>query len=162
MQERGITADLRLYDGRHMPYADGYFDYLIATSVLEHVSDPAVIIQEADRVLKPSGAFYLSFPNRFAPRETHTGFWFVSYLPRPLARAVLRLFGSNAVEELNLHFLSYGTLARLAHQTSLRIRFETETGSLMRRTAKRILSTLGIHHSMFLKTVMVVLEKPTV
>ena len=159
MRQRGIDADLRVYDGAHMPYPDAYFDYLFATSVLEHVSDLDAILREADRVLKSGGKFYISFPNRWAPRETHTGFWFVGYLPRPVARQLLHVLGSNAMEELNLHFLSYFTLRRLIRRTSLRVRFEYGHAPILRRAIKRILGALGLHHSVLLKTIMVILEK---
>ena len=58
------------------------------------------------------------------------------------------------------HFLSYVTLLRLLRSTDLRIQFETHSDSFVKRAIKVILATLGIHHSAFLRTVMVILEKP--
>ncbi len=123
MRLRGISADLRSYDGLHMPYPDNYFDYIFATSVLEHVSDVQAVILETDRILKPGGKIYLSFPNRWAPRETHTGFWLAHYLPRDIVKIILRMFGSNAIEELNLHFLSYLSFRRAIRDTKLSVIF---------------------------------------
>lgn len=163
MQLRGIEADLRLYDGTHMPYEDAYFDYVFSTSVLEHVSDLSAVLSEIARVLKPGGAAYLSFPNRFAPRETHTGIWFLSYLPRAFAAVVLRQwFGRNSIEELNLHFLSYFTLHRLLRNLPLSVRFELDAPTTTRRFLKRGLAFFQLHHSVILKTIMVVLEKKTI
>jgi ubiquinone/menaquinone biosynthesis C-methylase UbiE len=158
--KENVRADLRVYDGTVFPFPDNFFDYMYATSVLEHVSDARLVLSEISRTLKPGGAGYLSFPNRLAPRETHTGAWFISYLPRSLADFLLRhLKNSNAVEELNLHFLSYFTLRRFIRGLPLRVRYEYGGKTAPRRLLKRVLGALGIHHSAILRTVMVVLEK---
>ena len=68
MRERGLTVELQVYDGAHLPYADGYFDYVFSASVLEHVTDVQALLHDVARVLKPGGRAYLSFPNRFAPK----------------------------------------------------------------------------------------------
>lgn len=154
---RGVHVEFALYDGIHMPAADGSFDYVYATSVLEHVSYPGEVLKEISRVLRNGGKCYLSFPNRWAPRETHTGFWLVGYLPRRIAEILLKFFGSNAVEELNMHFLSFFALRRLISGTDLVILFEKGNG--WRGFLKNLLARLGLHHSALLKTVMVVLEK---
>ncbi len=38
-----------------LPYPDGYFDYAVMSSVIEHIEDPARGLLEAHRVLKPGG-----------------------------------------------------------------------------------------------------------
>lgn len=159
MRERGIEADLRLYDGTHMPLENDSFDYVFATSVLEHVSDLRAVVHEANRILKTQGRFYLSYPNRLAPRETHTGYYFVQYFPRRLAEIILRAFGSNAVHELNMHFLTYFSLRRAMRGTRLRVIYETASENFLPRFLKKTLAAFSIHHSAILKTVMVVLEK---
>lgn len=158
LRERGLTADLRLYDGRTFPFADASFDYAYSTSVLEHVSDPKLFLQEIARVLRPGGRAYISFPNRFAPRETHTGVWFLSYLPRSAAGQLLRLFGRNTIAEINLHFISFSALRRLLRGSGLAV-VEEKGGTGARRLVKSALARLGIHHSALLRTVMVILEK---
>jgi SAM-dependent methyltransferase len=160
-ETQGVTGDLRVYDGNRMPFEDGQFDYLFSASVLEHVSDAQMFISEAARVLAPGGVFYLSFPNRYNIREHHTLICWIGYLPRSWASYIVRTFYKrNTVEEINLHFLSYLTLLRLLRPTDLRIRFETNANSKSKRVLKYVLSKLGIHHSAFLRTVMVILEKP--
>lgn len=159
MRLRNVSVNLQSYGGSDMPYSDNYFDYVFATSVLEHVSDVQKVLREVDRILKPGGRFYVSFPNRWAPRETHTGFWFVQYFPRRVVEIILRMLGSNATEELNLHFLSYFSFKRYIEDTNLFIIFETDAQSGLRQFLKKILAAIGIHHSALLKTVMVVVEK---
>ena len=43
------------YDGRHIPYPDASFDVVFSSNVLEHVTDPAQLSNEIQRVLKPGG-----------------------------------------------------------------------------------------------------------
>lgn len=45
-----------------MPLEDNSFDLIIATSVIEHLPDPRVMLREAQRVLKPGGKLLVSFP----------------------------------------------------------------------------------------------------
>ncbi len=160
MRERGMSADLRLYAGEEFPYADKAFDFVYSTSVLEHVSDPTLFLREIGRVLKDGGRAYLSFPNRLAPRETHTGIWFLSYLPRSAARMFLRVFfNRDTIDEINLHFISYPKFLRLLQGTGLRVLPELESHSAARSFLKRLLFGLGFHQSAILKTVAVILEK---
>ncbi|MDO8482041.1 MAG: class I SAM-dependent methyltransferase [bacterium] len=155
-----VHADLRVYDGNTFPFADNFFDYIFSVSVIEHVTDARMLIKEACRVLKPGGKFYLAFPNRWRPREAHTGIFFLSYIPRLFAQFLLRkLWKRNTVEELNLHFLSYWTMKRLLRGTPFRITFEYGGKTWPRRAMKRVLGFFGVHHSAILGTVMVVLEK---
>jgi SAM-dependent methyltransferase len=53
VRERGVELDL--YDGRRMPYADGTFDVVWSSDVLEHVPDAKQTIGECYRVLRPGG-----------------------------------------------------------------------------------------------------------
>lgn len=55
VRERGVELDL--YDGGRMPYADGTFDVIWSSDVLEHVRDPERTLQECHRVLRPGGMF---------------------------------------------------------------------------------------------------------
>lgn len=46
----------------NLPVEDAMFDAVINTQVLEHVADPAAVIAELHRILKPSGRLYLTVP----------------------------------------------------------------------------------------------------
>ncbi|MEK7106899.1 MAG: class I SAM-dependent methyltransferase [Patescibacteria group bacterium] len=159
-RDAGVNVDFRVYDGNKFPFADNFFDCAFSVSVIEHVTDARMVIKEACRVLKPGGKFYLAFPNRWRPREAHTGIFFLSYVSRSFAQVLLRKFWKrNTVEELNLHFLSYWSMKKLLFGTQFRITFEYGGKTWPRRALKRLLGALGIHHSAILGTVMVVLEK---
>ena len=45
---------------------DNYFDFVLNKDVLEHLMDPAFLIKEIARILKPEGLFLLHVPNDFS------------------------------------------------------------------------------------------------
>lgn len=59
----GPRAHLREGWAEELPYPDGHFDRVYASEVLEHVTDPARVLAEMRRVLKPDGRAVVSFPN---------------------------------------------------------------------------------------------------
>jgi ubiquinone/menaquinone biosynthesis C-methylase UbiE len=82
-----------LYDGRHLPASDAYFDALVSYAVLEHVDDEGNALAELHRVLKDSGQLVISVPNKWWIFETHGARlpllpWnrvpFFSWLPKPI------------------------------------------------------------------------------
>jgi 2-polyprenyl-3-methyl-5-hydroxy-6-metoxy-1,4-benzoquinol methylase len=46
-------------------YPDGFFDFVHVNNVLEHVLNPAAVLSECRRIVKPDGVMYLSVPNGF-------------------------------------------------------------------------------------------------
>ncbi|GAC1648227.1 MAG: hypothetical protein NVS4B8_21270 [Herpetosiphon sp.] len=45
------------------PFPDGYFDCILTLDVLEHLVEPARVLAECRRVLKPTGTLVISIPN---------------------------------------------------------------------------------------------------
>ncbi|MFH0962845.1 MAG: methyltransferase domain-containing protein [Planctomycetota bacterium] len=62
--ERTAGQSIRLVqaDARKLPFADGCFDAVVCTEVLEHVPDPAGIVDEVHRVLRPRGIAIFTVP----------------------------------------------------------------------------------------------------
>jgi len=56
----GLTVSVSV--GEFLPYADGFFDMVIAADTVEHTFSPARTLQEAYRVLRPGGVLGASFP----------------------------------------------------------------------------------------------------
>lgn len=54
-----------------IPLQDKGCDFVLCASLIEHVSDPARLLAEIERVLKPGGYCYLSFPPFYSPRGGH-------------------------------------------------------------------------------------------
>ena len=74
-----ITGDLL-----HTPFKSESFDQIILSEVIEHIVDPASLVLEMDRILKPGGRLIISTPykeqiqfsqcihcNRLTPRNAH-------------------------------------------------------------------------------------------
>jgi hypothetical protein len=63
MRARGITIDEVDLERELLPYPDASFAGILATEVLEHLSNPGLLLTECWRVLAPGGRLCLSTPN---------------------------------------------------------------------------------------------------
>jgi len=82
-----------LGDAMSLPFADASFDVVCAMDFLEHVEEPASVVAEIARVLRPGGVFFFHTFNRnpVAWLVVIKGVeWFVKNTPRHMH--VLRLF----------------------------------------------------------------------
>ncbi len=103
-------------DGRSLPFADGSFDYVHSSAVLEHVGNAfqqMAFIAEARRVAR-KGVF-LTTPNRWYPVEFHTVLPVVHWLPPKIFRRILVIIGKEFfASEENLNLLSRHQVRRMA------------------------------------------------
>ena len=53
----------------HLPYKDNFFDFIICSEVIEHVSRPDLVVSEFNRVLKKNGRVLITTPNILNPME---------------------------------------------------------------------------------------------
>jgi len=60
---------LALGDGACIPFADGIFNSVTSTSVLEHIPDIDPVLKEVARILKPGGKFVFCGPNHRFPEK---------------------------------------------------------------------------------------------
>lgn len=74
-KRRGLDVHL-IVDGK-FPFADCSFDSAIMDNVLEHISDPAEVLAEIRRVLKPNAVFVVGVPGKkgFSADTDHKVFY---------------------------------------------------------------------------------------
>lgn len=58
----GAAADIKEGDALALPFADGEFDRVVASEVLEHIHDDVTAIKELIRVLRPGGTMAITVP----------------------------------------------------------------------------------------------------
>lgn len=63
-QACGLAIDYRFGVGEKLPMPDGMLDIVVIVDVLEHVADPAIVLKEIHRVLKPGGLLLFDTINR--------------------------------------------------------------------------------------------------
>jgi ubiquinone/menaquinone biosynthesis C-methylase UbiE len=57
--------------GEALPFPDATFDIVYSTNVLEHTNDPAQVLREAMRVLRPGGTLQVVCPNYLSYFDGH-------------------------------------------------------------------------------------------
>ena len=141
--ELGVTGcGFRTGHAERIPYAAGEFDVLFCEDVLEHVADPAAVLQECRRVLRSGGLLIALFPS-FRMLDAHhldrAAAWpglhyllsmktwaagFNHYLLEhseaefePFSEAVATRFHGSVTRDLN--GMSFRQFARIAHESGL-------------------------------------------
>jgi 2-polyprenyl-3-methyl-5-hydroxy-6-metoxy-1,4-benzoquinol methylase len=94
----------------------GTYDLVISSNVLEHISDPRLLIDSIDGLLKPGGLYYLSWTNALSP------WWGHEFAP--------------------LHYLGARRGARIFDRLSKRERKHTPFVDLFPYSITRILKTV--------------------
>ncbi|MBW4709715.1 class I SAM-dependent methyltransferase [Roseobacter sp. YSTF-M11] len=64
MRQAGLAPLLKKADVREIPYADRFFDVVMAAHVLEHLPEPRQALREMMRVLKPGGLLFCCMTRR--------------------------------------------------------------------------------------------------
>ena len=72
--DRGEHADV-LGDALTLPFADGCADAVLCTEVIEHVVDPAAMLSEFARVLRPEGSVLLTSPFTWHLHDEPHDYW---------------------------------------------------------------------------------------
>ncbi len=80
-------------DGMYLPFAEGCFDVVFCSNMLEHAPDPWLVLDEINRVLRPGGWAWVSFTNWWSPWGGHAIVPFHLLGPRLGPRAWRALFG---------------------------------------------------------------------
>src|SRR5215212_8212811 len=125
----GLHLPLTVSAGERLPFPAQTFDGIICLDVLEHVQEPARVLAEMRRVLRPGGVVLTTVPNRFAFRDPHYHLPGINWLPRPLAERLIPLLGHSKTDGSQLtdrqalselHTYTWGGFARLARRHGFR------------------------------------------
>lgn len=76
---RGLYQDRIAASAHNQPFPDESFDHILSNSVLEHIPNPALVLSEITRLLKPGGKMIITVPS---PNLEH--FFFYTILLRTL------------------------------------------------------------------------------
>jgi SAM-dependent methyltransferase len=96
-----------------LPLPDASFDAVLCTQVLEHVGDPAAVLAELRRILRPGGGLWLTVPLTWPLHEEP--FDFFRYTPYSLASLLEGAgFVSADVVPRNGYFATVAQLMRIA------------------------------------------------
>lgn len=114
--------------GEHLPLPAAQFDLVTCLDVLEHVQQPAALLAELARVLRPDGRVLITAINRYALKDPHYHLWGINWLPRAWASAVIDLLGRRKGGQFkdrqtlgSMHYFTWDHLARLAAQSGFRV-----------------------------------------
>ena len=111
---RYMATDLRALpnvdfasDATSIPLADHCVDTVIALELLEHVTEPAAVLRELARVLKPGGTVIVSVPSA-VPRHDDHDYW--RFTAEGLAQLGSEVFGRGDVHVFGGTFEALGYL----------------------------------------------------
>lgn len=146
--------DVLAADGHCLPFAAAVFDLVLMSDLIEHVKDPARVLGEVARVLRPGGAAYLSVPNRLSlvnlVSDPHYNVPAVGLLPRWAgAWCVTRLFRVSRQYTVERYF-TWGQAQRLLAGAGLRPQYveggyeaKLRAGAMPKAPARRWLARLA-------------------
>ncbi|MBA2449727.1 MAG: methyltransferase domain-containing protein [Chloroflexi bacterium] len=121
LEEAGVrNAMLVCACAEQLPFADGTFDVVVASDVLEHSQAQARLLGEIRRALRPAGLLLLVTQNRWSLLgEPHARVWGVGFLPRRWMNRYVRLV--RGVPYRLIRLVSPPELDRLLRGAGLRI-----------------------------------------
>ena len=95
-------------DGSNLPIKKEIFDFIFCSSTIEHVPEPNKLLDECNRILKPTGTLYLTFPPFYSLPGGHK-FKPFHYLGEKIAVKMLNKFNKKEVSKVNRKITSYAT-----------------------------------------------------
>lgn len=93
----GLSCTSVQGDGTRLPFADGTFDRIIASEVMEHVPDDLAALDELTRVLRPGGTIAVTVP---------------AWLPEKICWAITDTYHAPFVEGGHVRIYTEGELRR--------------------------------------------------
>ena len=100
-------------DAAAMPFADNSFGLAICTYTFEHLADPARVLDEIQRVIKPGAEVFISFPPYFSPWGAHLTDWIHFPWCQVLFSEKALLNVARAIKRLSISMPAFQTLPEL-------------------------------------------------
>jgi ubiquinone/menaquinone biosynthesis C-methylase UbiE len=136
----GLSLQALVSAGEALPFAGESFGLLTCWDVIEHVEDPARLLSEIARVLKPDGRAFVTFINRFGLVDPHYQLRFVNWVPRRIGEKYVELRRRTKDSPLRdrqklgeMHYFTYEGVVRLAARQGLYIEDLNAAGSRFTR-----------------------------
>jgi SAM-dependent methyltransferase len=100
--------------GEFLPFRDQTFDLVCGLDIMEHVAEPAKVLIEVERVLKPGGLFIFNSVNQYniMTADGHVQIKYVGFLPETMRESYVRWRTGMSWKMRNVHPLSYWKLNR--------------------------------------------------
>lgn len=108
-----------------VPEADASFDLITANMVFEHMDDPAAVLAESARLLKPGGVLLFHTPNVWYPVTL-----FAACVPSPIRNRVTGWLEKRPAKDIyptRYRLNSTGAIRRAATQVGLNVESITQT-----------------------------------
>jgi len=113
LEENNIqNVKLICCSGETLPFKDGFFDFVNALNVIEHLKDQRQSIVEVRRVMRTGGYFCFDSRNRFDlfRPEPHVNLYFVGFIPRRFMHSYV--YFRNKMDYEGIKLLSYFELKK--------------------------------------------------
>ena len=95
----------QLADASKLPFEDNFFDTVILGEILEHLTHPEKVLQEARRLLKEGGKAIITIPFGLNPADDHKRI----YYPRSFLETVRPYFRMQLIDTLNDNIIYCGS-----------------------------------------------------
>jgi ubiquinone/menaquinone biosynthesis C-methylase UbiE len=148
LKANSVLRDRILGTLEHLPFPANSFDLVTANMVIEHLAEPAAVVSEVSRVMRPGGRFLFHTPNCKAPAMR-----MAAHTPESLKKTLIWIFEQRKEEDVfptHYRMNTPADIQAMASQASLKVeRMEQINSAAM--TA--ILGPLAIPELLYMRVI---------